>query len=372
MLSFKEKITKNIINAFGWKSKQKYLLIESDDWGAIRMPSRKVYNELLKRNISVNKLHIDKLDSLESSDDLRALFETLSKFKDKDGNSAVLTAYHVVANPDFERIEATHKKEYHYETILETYARNEHTQGVPDLIKEGMKKGIYIPQFHGREHIHVKRYMEAINSESEKENVAFENRAVVSSKSTTCNKPYKLDYLKGFAYDNINENKDLEDIHRDGLKIFKDIFGMPSISFMAQGSVWGDHILPMLKEEGVQFIPGQQLIPTTDGGNKIANKKWGSTNKLGQVHWRRNCKFEPARNQDFDWINKCLAEIEIAFRWGKPAVISSHRENFIGSIFEENRTQSLQKLEVLLSAVQKKWPDVKFISSAKLAELMID
>jgi len=48
----------------------------------------------------------------------------------------------------------------------------EHTRKVPELIKEGMRKGIYIPQYHGREHIHVKRYMEAINSDSEKEQLA--------------------------------------------------------------------------------------------------------------------------------------------------------------------------------------------------------
>jgi hypothetical protein len=92
---------------------------------------------------------------------------------------------------------------------------------------------------------------------------------------------------------------------------------------------------------------------------------------LGQIHWRRNVLFEPGRNQSFDWTGKCLAEIEVAFRWGKPAVISSHRENFIGSIFEENRTQSLQKLESLLKKVLLKWPEVQFISSAQLAEIML-
>jgi hypothetical protein len=79
---------------------------------------------------------------------------------------------------------------------------------------------------------------------------------------------------------------------------------------------------------------------------------------LGQIHWRRNCTFEPSRNQDYDWVNRCLKEIEIAFRWGKPAVINSHRVNFIGSIFPENREKSLQKLKTLLKEVQKngrKW-----------------
>lgn len=371
MLTFKQKIAKNYINALGWKTKQKYLVIESDDWGAIRMPSREVYNTFIKNNIPVDKFSFDKNDSLESEKDLGELFKTLQKFNDTEGNPAVLTAYHVVANPNFEKIEECNREEYHYETILETYARHSHTQKVPELIKEGMNKGVYMPQYHGREHIHVKRYMEAINSDSEKEQIAFENRAIVSSKSKKCLKPYKSDYFKGFAYNDSTEFKDLENIHRDGLRIFKEIFGMPSVTFVAQGTVWGDHLLPMLKEEGVQLVFGQQSIPIENGKMKQVHKNWGSKNKLGQIHWRRNCMFEPARNQNFDWVGKCLAEIEIAFRWGKPAVISSHRENFIGSIFEDNRVQSLDKLEQLLETVLKRWPDVKFISSAQLSEILI-
>lgn len=371
MLTFKQKVAKNYINALGWKTKQKYLVIESDDWGAIRMPSKEVYNHLIEHHIAVDKLHIDKLDALESEEDLEALFKTLRKFKDIEGNTAVLTAYHVLANPDFEKIEKSDRKEYHYETILETYARHEHTKNVPNLIRQGMQEGIYIPQFHGREHIHVRRYMEAINSDSEKEQIAFESRAIISSKSNKCLKAYKSDYFKGFAYDDSNEFKDLENIHRDGLRIFKDIFEMSSITFVAQGTVWGDHLLPMLKEEGVQLVFGQQSIPIENGKMKQVHKKWGSKNKLGQIHWRRNCMFEPARNQNFDWVGKCLTEIEIAFRWGKPAVISSHRENFIGSIFEDNRVQSLDKLEQLLETVLIRWPDVKFISSAQLADVLV-
>lgn len=372
MLTFKQKIAKNYINALGWKTNQKYLIIESDDWGAIRMPSKEVYNKLLENQIPVDEFSFDKHDSLESEEDLNALFNTLEKFKDIDGKSAVLTAYHVVANPDFEQIEKSNKMEYHYETILESYARFDHTRNVPELIKNGIENGIYIPQYHGREHIHVKRYMEAINSESEKERVAFENRAIISSKSNNCSKHYQSDYFKGFAYDTSDEHQEIETIHRDGLHIFKEIFGMPSITFVAQGGVWGDHILPMLKEEGVQLISGQQSVPLALGKFKTVNKNWGIKNKYDQILWRRNCMFEPARNQNFDWVGKCLKEIEIAFRWGKPAVISSHRENFIGSIFEENRERSLEKLEVLLESVLKKWPDVRFISSAQLAEKMIN
>jgi hypothetical protein len=372
MLSLKAKLAKNYINARGWSSSKKYVIIESDDWGAVRMPSKEVYNKLLENNVEVDKFSFDKHDALESEDDLKALFETLGKFIDKKGNPAVVTAYQVVANPNFEKIEASGRKEYHFESILETYKRFSSTQGVPKLIKEGIDKRLYIPQSHGREHIHVKRYMEAINSNSEKEQLAFQYKAIISSKSKTCNNSYVKNYFAGQDYTHKTEFKAIEDITEEGLKMFEDIFGMPSITFIAQGSVWGDHLLPILKEEGVQLISGQQTMPSEAGKLKTVNKKWGSKNKYGQIHWRRNCMFEPARNQNFDWVGKCLAEIEIAFRWGKPAVISSHRENFIGSIFEENRIQSLEKLEKLLTAVLKKWPEVEFISSALLAELMID
>lgn len=372
MLSFKEKLAKNYINARGWKTNQKYLLIESDDWGTIRLPSKETYEIFYKNNIDLNKISFDKQDALESSDDLTSLFNVLESVNDSNGNAAVLTAYHVMANPNFEAIEANGRKEYIYESILDTYSRNPHTAQSFQLIKQGMDRGIYIPQFHGREHINVKRWMEAINSDSLKEKIAFENKAIIWTGAANDKHPYRKDYFKGFDYENESEANEVVKIHRDGLKVFKEIFGMDSVTFTAQGSVWGDHLLPMLKEEGVRLIGGQQQCPDKKGGYKTIDKYWGSKNALGQIHWRRNCMFEPARNQNFPWVEKCMSEIEIAFRWGKPAVISAHRENFIGSIFEENRTQSLQKLEILLQLVMKKWPDVQFISSAKLAEIMLN
>jgi hypothetical protein len=371
MLSFKEKLSKNYINARGWKTNQKYLLIESDDWGTIRMPSKSVYDTCMDNGIDLKKLSFDANDSLESTDDLEALFKTLTSIEDSKGNPAVLTAYHVMANPNFEAIEKNGRKEYVYETILETYKRNSHTKDSFTSIQKGMKMGVYIPQFHGREHIHVKRWMEAINSDSSKEQIAYENQAIIWTGSDKDKHPYKKDYFKGFAYDTEQEAKEVEAIHKDGLRLFKEIFEMESLSFVAQGGIWGNHLLQMLKEEGVRLIGGQQQHPDRNGGYKTINKYWGTKNKLGQVHWRRNVLFEPARNQNFDWVGKSLAEIEIAFGWGKPAVISSHRENFIGSIFEENRAQSLQKLEILLKKVLQKWPDVQFISSAQLAEIMM-
>jgi len=44
--------------------------------------------------------------------------------------------------------------------------------------------------------------------------------------------------------------------------------------------------------------------------------------------------------------------------------------NFIGAINEKNRTQNLQLLEELLSKIMKRWPDVEFMSSDELGDLI--
>jgi hypothetical protein len=371
MLTFKQRVAKNYINWLGWKTNRKFVILESDDWGTIRMPDIATYNLFNSCDIPVCKFHFDKYDSLESSEDLKSLFEVLNSVKDINGNSAVLTAYHVLTNPNFEEIERNGKSEYVYETILDTYKRKSHTFDSFRAIQKGMEMGVYIPQFHGREHIHVKRWMEAINSKSTKEKLSFEHKAIISTFGIKDTEPYRNDYFKGFDFNSVQEEQEIVLIHRDGLKLFKEIFGMESITFTAQGSVWGDSLLSMLKSEGVELIGGQQLHPDGGNGYKKRDYKWGSKNKLGQIHWRRNVLFEPSRNQNFDWSKKCMEEIEIAFRWGKPAVISSHRENFIGSIFPENREKTLEKLKELLDSIMHKWPEVEFISSDYLARIMI-
>ena len=136
----------------GWTTDRKIIVIESDDWGSIRMPSREVYERTLKEGYRVDLNMYEKYDSLESEDDLVFLFETLSKFKDINGNYPQITANSLVANPDFVRIKESGNVEYFIETIDKTFASYpKHTKSM-DLWYEGERKGIFCLQFHGREH----------------------------------------------------------------------------------------------------------------------------------------------------------------------------------------------------------------------------
>ena len=68
---------KELYNIPGWHTKRHLVVIESDDWGSIRMPSREVYDEFLRRGIRVDRDPYCRYDRLESREDMSRLFEVL-------------------------------------------------------------------------------------------------------------------------------------------------------------------------------------------------------------------------------------------------------------------------------------------------------
>ncbi|MGYP000828716277 len=67
-----------------------------------------------------------------------------------------------------------------------------------------------------------------------------------------------------------------------------------------------------------------------------------------------------------------MERIACAFRWHKPAVISSHRVNYVGFIHPTNRDRSLRLLGELLDRIRRRWPDVRFRTSDELTSLLAD
>lgn len=84
----------------------------------------------------------------------------------------------------------------------------------------------------------------------------------------------------------------------------------------------------------------------------------------------RNCFFEPSSHEGEDVVESCLNQVEQSFKNRKPAIISSHRINYIGFIQELNRTRNLEFLFSLLNKILKRWPDVEFLTSQDLALML--
>ena len=96
----------------------------------------------------------------------------------------------------------------------------------------------------------------------------------------------------------------------------------------------------------------------------------GNQNVYNQTCLVRNCFFEPVSRRDIDWVSFTLKQIESAFRFNHPAIISSHRVNFSGNIDEKNRANGINDLRKLLIIITKKWPSVEFMSTNALGDLI--
>ena len=94
-------MVQNLTNARGWRTNRKIVVIESDDWGMIRMSSKKDQKELKKRGFNISQCPYNLNDRIENDRDLEGLGEVLLSVKDNKGNPAKFTINNVVANPEF-------------------------------------------------------------------------------------------------------------------------------------------------------------------------------------------------------------------------------------------------------------------------------
>lgn len=371
-MNIKQKIIHNLLNIPGWHTNRKIVVLESDDWGSIRMPSREVYEEFLRKGIAVDKDPYCRYDSLATADDLSALFDVLTSVKDKNGRHAVLTANSVVANPIFEKIKDSGFKEYFYEPFTETLKRSPKHDGAFELWKQGMSADIFHPQFHGREHLNVKKWIKTLQDGHESTRFAFNlgSFGLTSAVDSTI----KNNYMGAF---NSGLEKDIQDygsIIYEGLVLFEKLFGYRSESFISTTYTWNPRIEKYLKEYGIKYLQGlvTQKIPHGDDCNIEYRKKnyQGKRSKEGLVYLMRNAFFEPTHYRNKDYADECLHRIGLAFRWGKAAVIGTHRINYIGSIDKTNTNHNLPLFQYLLKKITKQWPDVEFMTSDQLGKII--
>ena len=364
----------NISNIPGWRTKRHIVVIESDDWGSIRMSSKDAYERMLKLGMPVDRSHYNKFDSLECNDDLEIMFETLSRFKDSTGRHPVFTGVNVVANPDFEKIKENNFTEYVFEPFTETCKKYSNHDKVYDLWKEGIDKRLMMPIFHGREHLNAQFWMRALQAQNKSTLVGFEN-GVTGMPGI---KGEKLpDFQAAFQIETKNDLIYQKEVIKTGLNLFEKLYGYKSRYFVPTNGPFNNTLEDVLNECGVKYINTgkKQKEPLGNGQYKINTRFIGDKNQYGQIYITRNCFFEPSSSgfewpANTNWVNNCLKEMEIAFRWNKPAVISSHRVNYIGYLHPENREKSLKQLSELISKMLKRWPDIEFMTSDELGDLI--
>jgi len=353
----------------GYKTKRHIIVLESDDWGSIRIPSLEARRNMQKQGVVFcSPDSYDRFDTLETNEDITYLMETLASVRDSIGNPAKMTLNFVMANPDFEKIRNNGYQNYKYEPFTETYHRYPNCDRSFEYLCQGRSSGVFQIQFHGREHLNVPKWLRALRLHLPSVIAAF-NEGCFSLGINDGG--ISGHFMEAYNAEKIEDYVFLKASIIEGLSLFKDIFGFSSSTMIPPCYTWDPIIEETSSQAGITCIQGS-AIQRHSKYYTLENKKqtefrWtGDCNALGQLYTIRNCFFEPSISSKHDQ-NACLNDIEKQFSLNHPAIISCHRQNFIGGLYKENRDNNIKDLRDMLSCVVKKYPDVEFLSSDELA-----
>jgi hypothetical protein len=282
-----------------------------------------------------------------------------------------MTANYLVANPDFDKIREHNFENYFYETLTESSIKNPSVKESMEVMRSGFENKLFLPQFHGREHLNFRTWMHALRANHQQTKIGFEYGFFSLKTDREFSK--RGHYLTALDLYTPKDLPEVENALIDGINIFESIFGYRPKSFIAPNYVWHKDIEKSLKMSGVDFIQGQrnQVSPVLENNKyKSIFHYTGQTNIHNQKYLVRNVHFEPSSDESIDWVNQCLRNISEAFFLKTPCILSTHRVNFIGSISPENRGNNLKKFKLLLQEILKRWPQVEFLSTIQLGELI--
>ena len=228
-----------------------------------------------------------------------------------------------------------------------------------------MDKGLFVPESHGREHLTVQLWMQRLQAGDKDVLKGFEMGYVsVPAKNL---EPFVSQFRPEFYFNHERLVPFLNESIQSGVALFKELFGYVPRAFAPTNGIFHPVFEPVLAQTGVKYLYVSHLMPIPGGKGGVRKKYYptGKTGKAGLTYYTRNCAFEPT-DENYKGIELTLKQIEAAFRWGKPANISTHRVNFVGGLDEDNRAKGLEELKKLLLAIIKNWPEVEFRSSADM------
>lgn len=357
-------------NLRGWKTNRKLLVLESDDWGALRQHSPACFQKLVKQGIPADKDPYFRYDGLETVEDLDLLCDTLGSVKNESGDSPVMTMNTIMANPDFDYIRKNKFEEYAYIDLFESYER--YSEGAPvfERFKEGISQQLLQPQFHGREHLNVPQWLRALQKGDQNLMAAFAEDVYGAPASNRIGDKAN----PTVAFDSV-KSKDLqfyEKAVQEGLGLFEKYFDFQSQTMIAPSYTWNEVIERSAHRMGVEAFQGirVQYEPTPAGPRKPVFRYTGQRNERNQMYIIRNAFFEPSLEGNAFKSGNTLRQIKQAFQLRQPAILSSHRINFVGRGSKEKRNENLRYLKKILKKVVDLYPEVEFISTDRLNDII--
>lgn len=364
--SIKRGLVTNLKNVPGWSTNRKIVVFISDDWGDLRIYSKEEYERLLSQGVPVDRSAHTRIEGVASHYDLLRLFEVLNSVKDKNGKPAVLSPFMIMANPDFDKIEEVSFARYFFKPFTDTLSEQ------PDGIKtlhawmDGISEGIFLPELHGREHVNVPVWMRRLQSGDETYRFCFNNRFAHYTSPDM-----KVPIVATYFYEKEEDFQYIDDSLAEGIRLFESVFKKKPVVFNPPNAIFHPRYYRTLISDGVKNIDSSHWRMEPDGTGNIKKRryKFGAISREGVVHFISNCAFEPVNNNS-NVIGNTLKQIAAAFRWGKPALINTHRINFVTGRNSNHVDRCLKDFSNLLKSIIKRWPEAEFMGAGEFGHFM--
>ncbi|MFZ4057297.1 MAG: hypothetical protein ACOYKE_04135, partial [Ferruginibacter sp.] len=318
--AIKQQLVNHLKNLHGFSTPQKIVVLSADDYGNIRLASKAARDKIFAAGLQPT-VNFDYYDALENAEDLDALYETLLSVKDQKGKAAILTAFCLVENLDFNAMREEGFTTVRYQKVKDFFAETPGYENTWALWESGIKAGLIEPQFHGRAHFNKTIIQQALDQKDQKLIAALEAHCLAALDHL--NTP-TAGYTSAFDMQQASEITALKEEILLGLQTFDQMYHQPAIHFNACGSTgYNDALNETLAQQGIQFLDTSRTKK-----NHLGNGQYGKTihavtgdkNAYQQTLLIRNCFFEPTDERGIDWVSFTTQQVAAAFRLHKPAI----------------------------------------------------
>ena len=164
----------------------------------------------------------------------------------------------------------------------------------------------------------------------------------------------------------------------NSLRLFQELFGRPPHSVIAPDYVWDERCEELWVSRGLKVIQAkrEQRHPRRRGGSagerlvKALDRAAGRLFHPDRTYLERNCRLEAVQAVDWRQVAiACYEDVQRAWQRGEPAVVETHRVNFVHLSPEvaEAGHQALAQLLAMLTA--GKDPALAFLTDGEIAQL---
>ena len=268
--------------------KEKYIVIESDDWGLEHSISIEGI-DYLKRQYGSENFTRWTTDSLETLEDISLLYDLLSKFEDSFEYPPVITANFI-----------THNIDYNKSDSLAFIPLTLNLKDNPEIIakyRNGIKNKIFHPQLHGYCHYDVSKLNSFYCTDEGKKlfKIGF-----LTGKSTI--KGYLGQFRSEFSQNNIEVEKKI----KFAVQEFFNLFNYYPKSIIPSHFMLDKKYLKILCNHGIKAIQASNRL--IDSSNKRYNKIY--FRKRNNILWfPRNGRLDPHPDYGF-FAENCISDIK--------------------------------------------------------------